>query len=186
MTKLIRQLLDFARRRAPQKSPVNLKNLSGQVIEMLKPAAEKQKVILKLLKNDDMPLVSMDLFQIQQVLINLVMNGIQAMPDGGQLEIGLQMKYSYHPALSTDQEQNYVAIKIKDEGNGISEDNINHVFEPFFTTKNVGEGTGLGLSIAYGIVREHGGWIDVKSKVGEGSCFTIYIPLEVDECAEKS
>jgi signal transduction histidine kinase len=186
MTKLIRQLLDFARRRAPQKSPVNLKNLSGQVIEMLKPAAEKQKVLLKLLKNDDIPLVSMDLFQVQQVLINLVMNGIQAMPDGGQLEIGLHMKYAYHPTLSSDQEQNYLAISIKDEGNGISENNINHVFEPFFTTKNVGEGTGLGLSIAYGIVREHGGWIDVKSKVGEGSCFTIYIPLEVDECAEKS
>jgi signal transduction histidine kinase len=184
MTKLIRQLLDFARRRAPQKSPVNLKNLSDQVIEMLKPAAEKQKVIFKLLKNDDIPLVSMDPFQIQQVLINLVMNGIQAMPDGGYLEIGLHMKYSCHPALS-DQEQHYVAINIKDEGNGISEDNINHIFEPFFTTKNVGEGTGLGLSIAYGIVREHGGWIDVKSKVGEGSCFTIYIPLEVDECAEK-
>jgi two-component system, NtrC family, sensor kinase len=186
MTKLIRQLLDFARRRAPQKSPVNLKNLSNQVIEMLKPAAEKQKVMLKLLQNDDIPLVSMDLFQVQQVLINLVMNGIQAMPDGGQLEIGLHMKNSYHPTLSSDQEHNYVAISIKDEGNGISENNINHVFEPFFTTKNVGEGTGLGLSIAYGIVREHGGWIDVKSKVGKGSCFTIYIPLEVDECAEKS
>jgi two-component system, NtrC family, sensor kinase len=186
MTKLIRQLLDFARRRAPQKSPVDLKKLSGQVIEMLKPAAEKQKVILELLKNNDIPSVSIDPFQIQQVLINLVMNGIQAMPDGGHLEIGLHMKYSCHPTLSGCQEQSCVAINIKDEGKGISEDNINHLFEPFFTTKNVGEGTGLGLSIAYGIVREHGGWIDVKSKLGEGSCFTIYIPLEVDECAEKS
>jgi len=186
MTKLIRQLLDFARRRAPQKSPVNLKNLSGQVIEMLKPAAEKQNVTLELLKNDDIPLVSIDPFQVQQVLINLVMNGIQAMPDGGLLEIALRTTYACHPALSSGQEQNHVAISIKDEGKGISEDNINHLFEPFFTTKNVGEGTGLGLSIAYGIVREHGGWIDVKSKVGKGSCFTIFIPLEVDECAEKS
>ena len=186
MTKLIRQLLDFARRRAPQKSFVDLTNLSDQVIEMLKPTAEKQKVILELLKNDDIPLVSIDPFQIQQVLTNLVMNGIQAMPDGGHLEIGLHMKYSCHPTLSNGQEQNYMAIYIKDEGKGISEDNINHLFEPFFTTKHVGEGTGLGLSIAYGIVREHGGWIDVSSKIGEGSCFTIYIPLEVDECAEKS
>ena len=186
MAKLIRQLLDFARRRAPQKSSVDLKNLSDQVIEILKPTAEKQKIILGLLKNDDIPLVSIDPFQIQQVLINLVMNGIQAMPGGGHLEIGLHMKYLYHPTLSSSQEQNYVAIYIKDEGKGISKDNINHLFEPFFTTKSVGEGTGLGLSIAYGIVREHGGWIEVKSKVGEGSCFTIYIPLEVDECAEKS
>jgi two-component system NtrC family sensor kinase len=186
MTKLIRQLLDFARRRAPQKSPVDLKHLSGQVIEMLKPAAEEQKVKLALLKNDDMPLVSIDPFQIQQVLINLVINGIQAMPDGGHLRIGLHMKHACRPTLSSAREQNYAAIYIKDEGKGISEDNIHHLFEPFFTTKNVGEGTGLGLSIAYGIVREHGGWIDVKSKIGEGSCFTIYIPLEVAECAEKS
>jgi two-component system, NtrC family, sensor kinase len=186
MTKLIRQLLDFARRRAPQKAPVDLKNLSGQVIEMLKQTAEKQKVILELLKNDDIPLVLIDPFQIQQVLINLLINGIQAMPDGGRLEVGLHMKYSYHSTLSNGRKQNYVAIYIKDEGKGISEDNINHLFEPFFTTKHVGEGTGLGLSIAYGIVQEHSGWIDVKSKIGEGSCFTIYIPLEVGECAEKS
>jgi two-component system, NtrC family, sensor kinase len=186
MTKLIRQLLDFARRRAPQKSSVNLESLSGQVIDILKSTAEKQKVMLELLKNEDIPQVSIDPFQVQQVLINLVMNGIQAMPDGGHLTIELYMAYLHHPTLSNSRKQNYVGINIKDKGNGISKDNINHLFEPFFTTKDVGEGTGLGLSIAYGIVREHGGWIDVKSKVGEGSCFTIYIPLEVDECAEKS
>jgi two-component system NtrC family sensor kinase len=186
MTKLIRQLLDFARRRAPQKSRVDLKNLSCQVIEMLKPTAEKQSVMLELLKNGDIPLVSIDPFQIQQVLINLMMNGIQAMPDGGHLEIGFHMKSSCLPTQSSCQEQNYVTIYIKDEGHGISEDNIHHLFEPFFTTKKVGEGTGLGLSIAYGIIQEHGGWIDVESKVNEGSCFTIYIPLEVDECVEKS
>jgi two-component system NtrC family sensor kinase len=186
MTKLIRQLLDFARRRAPHKAPVNLKILSGQVIDILKPAAEKQKIIFELLKHDDIPLISIDPFQIQQVLINLVMNAIQAMPDGGHLKIELHKKYSCHPTLSNGQEQNYVAISIKDEGKGIPKENINHLFEPFFTTKNVGEGTGLGLSIAYGIVQEHGGWIDVKSRIGGGSCFTIYLPLEVDECEEKS
>ncbi len=186
MTKLIRQLLDFARRRAPQKSWVDLKNLSAQVLQMLKPTAEKQNVMLELLKNKDIPLVSIDPFQIQQVLINLAMNGIQAMPKGGDLEIGLHRISACHPTLNSGIEQNFVAIDVKDEGEGISENNINHLFEPFFTTKNVGEGTGLGLSIAYGIIREHGGWIDVKSKVGEGSCFTIYIPLEVNGCAEKS
>jgi len=102
------------------------------------------------------------------------------------LELGIHMKSSCPPAQSCDLEQNFVAINIKDEGEGIPGNNINHLFEPFFTTKSVGQGTGLGLSIAYGIIQEHGGWIDVKSKVGQGSCFTIYIPLEVDECAEKS
>jgi two-component system NtrC family sensor kinase len=186
MAKLVHQLLDFARRRAPQKSWVDLKHLSAQVLEMLKPAAQKQNVTLGLLKNEDIPLVSIDSYQIQQVLINLVMNGIQAMPEGGHLELGIHMKSSCPPAQSCDLEQNFVAINIKDEGEGIPGNNINHLFEPFFTTKSVGQGTGLGLSIAYGIIQEHGGWIDVKSKVGQGSCFTIYIPLEVDECAEKS
>jgi two-component system NtrC family sensor kinase len=186
MAKLIRQLLDFARRRAPQKSLVDLKILSAQTLEMLKPTAEKQNVLLELLKNEDIPMASIDPFQIQQVLINLVMNGIQAMPGGGHLELRLDMEYADHPALSSGLGKSYVVVSIKDEGEGIPENNINHLFEPFFTTKSVGEGTGLGLSIAYGIVQEHGGWIDVQSKIGEGTCFTIYIPLEIDECAEKS
>jgi two-component system NtrC family sensor kinase len=186
MARLIRQLLDFARRRAPQKSRIDLKNLSVQVLEMLKPVAVKQNVALKLLKNEDIPPVSIDPFQIQQVLINLVMNGIQAMPEGGRLEVRLHMKYARHPAISNGLEQNYVAIYIKDEGEGIPSNHINHLFEPFFTTKSVGQGTGLGLSIAYGIVQEHGGWIDVQSEVGKGSCFTIFIPLEVEKCAEES
>ena len=186
MAKLIRQLLDFARRRAPQKSRVDLKQLSAQVLEMLKPAAGKQNVTLALEENEDIPLASIDPFQIQQVLINLVMNGIQAMPEGGHLEVGLQKKYAGRSPRSSVLESNFVTISIRDEGEGIPENNIDHLFEPFFTTKSVGQGTGLGLSIAYGIVREHGGWIDVQSRVGKGSCFTIYIPLEVDECAEES
>ena len=186
MAKLIRQLLDFARRRAPQKSRIDLQNLSAQVMEMLKPSAKKQNVNLDLLKNEDIPLVSIDPYQIQQVLINLVMNGIQAMPEGGRLELGIHMKYACPPVQNCSPEQNYAVIYVKDEGSGIPEEHILHLFEPFFTTKSVGQGTGLGLSIAYGIVQEHGGWIDVESKVGKGSCFTIYIPLEVDECAEKS
>ena len=185
MAKLIRQLLDFARRRAPQKSRSDLKNLSAQVLEMLKPSAKKQNVNLELLNTVDIPPVSIDPYQIQQVLINLVMNGIQSMPEGGHLELGIQMKYA-SPALNCGVEKNYAAISVRDDGDGIPENNIHHLFEPFFTTKSVGQGTGLGLSIAYGIVKEHGGWIDVQSEVGKGSCFTIYIPMEVDECAEKS
>lgn len=186
MTQLIRELLDFARRRAPKKSPVDLKNLAGQVMEMLSSTAEKQFVTLNILKDSDIPLVSVDQFQIQQVIINLIMNGIQAMPDGGNLEIGLSKECSHPPEPGNSDEHNYVSLYIKDEGKGILKDNINHIFEPFFTTKDIGKGTGLGLSIAYGIVQEHGGWINVESKVGKGSCFTIFLPLEVDECVENS
>jgi signal transduction histidine kinase len=68
---------------------------------------------------------------------------------------------------------------VRDHGAGIEPDNLGHIFEPFFTTKDIGEGTGLGLSVAYGIVQDHGGWIDVKSKVGEGSMFSVYLPKAV-------
>ena len=73
-------------------------------------------------------------------------------------------------------ETEYHCIEIRDHGVGIPADHLEHLFEPFFTTKEVGEGTGLGLSIAYGIVQEHGGWIDVASRPGEGSCFTVFLP----------
>ena len=73
----------------------------------------------------------------------------------------------------------YYCLTVKDEGDGIAEENIEHLFEPFFTTKGVGEGTGLGLSIAYGIIKEHDGWIDVESVLGKGTCFSVYIPAEV-------
>ncbi len=186
MTQLIRQLLDFARRRTPKKSPVDLKNIAGQVRGMLSSNAEKQHVVIDILKDGDIPLVSVDQFQIQQVMINLIMNGIQAMPDGGNLEVRLGKERSRPPAPENSYERNCVALSVKDEGKGILEDNIHHIFEPFFTTKDIGKGTGLGLSIAYGIIKEHGGWINVESKTGKGSRFTIYLPLETDECVEKS
>ena len=80
------------------------------------------------------------------------------------------------PAAATTASSAYFAIEICDQGVGIAEENMQHLFEPFFTTKGVGEGTGLGLSIAYGIAREHGGWIDVSSRPDEGSCFTVFLP----------
>jgi signal transduction histidine kinase len=73
-------------------------------------------------------------------------------------------------------EGEYIAVCVRDQGGGIADDDLSHIFEPFFTTKEIGEGTGLGLSVAYGIVREHDGWIAVKSEAGKGSAFTIYLP----------
>ena len=77
-------------------------------------------------------------------------------------------------------------MDVTDHGEGISPEIIDQIFEPFFTTKQVGEGTGLGLSIAYGIVQEHGGWIDVRSELGKGSCFSVYLPIEVAACKDES
>jgi len=178
MITLIRQLLDFARRRAPQKSQVDLQVLAGKVLEMLNSSAEKQNVFLEIDKKNDIPLVSVDPSQIQQVLVNLVVNGIQAMPKGGHLELGFHCECICPPSQENSEKKEFLATYVKDEGEGIAQENLDLLFDPFFTTKEPGKGTGLGLSIVYGIVKEHGGWIDVKSRPGQGSCFTVFLPVE--------
>jgi len=179
MTKLIRKLLDFARRRVLQKTSLDLQTLAGQILEMLNTNAEKQGISLELVKNSDIPLVAIDPSQMQQVLMNLVMNGIQAMPKGGHLKVGLRPERARPPSQEKGEEKEYMAVDVRDEGEGIAPENMNHLFEPFFTTKETGKGTGLGLSIAYGIVEEHGGWIDAESQPDQGSCFTVFLPVEV-------
>ena len=121
-----------------------------------------------------------DVGQIQQALTNLVVNAVQAMPNGGKVDIALGRKCATPPEPEPGGEKMYYSIEVRDEGVGIPEEHVQHLFEPFFTTKEVGEGTGLGLSIAYGIVQEHGGWIDVTSRPGEGSCFTVFLPEETN------
>ena len=181
MAKLIRQLLDFARRGTPQKSHVDLRILAGQILELLNSSAEKKNVSLELVKNSDIPLVAIDPSQIQQVLMNLVMNGIQAMPNGGHLELGFHFERARSPFKESGEEKEYLATYVKDEGEGISKENMNLLFEPFFTTNETGKGTGLGLSIANRIVEEHGGWIDVESEPGRGARFTVFLPTEVSQ-----
>jgi signal transduction histidine kinase len=181
MTKLIQQFLDFARRRALQKAPVDLQIVAGHILEILNSNASKLGVSLELIENSNIPLVSIDSSQIQQVLMNLVMNGIQSMPKGGHLEVRLCLESVLPPFQKSGEKKESLAIHVTDEGEGISQENMNHLFEPFFTTKETGKGTGLGLSIAHGIVEEHGGWIDVESEPGKGSCFTVFLPVEATQ-----
>jgi signal transduction histidine kinase len=97
------------------------------------------------------------------------------------VKVGIHHEHTRPPEALEGSEGEYLAIYVLDEGEGIPAENIQSIFEPFFTTKDIGKGTGLGLSLAYGIVQEHGGWIEVKSKKGEGSCFSVYLPQEVKE-----
>lgn len=180
MTKLMRQLLDFARRQTTKRLPTDLRKVVRQVLDMLNATARKNRVILDLVENGDSFVVAVDQAKMQQVLTNLVMNGIQAMPNGGRLEVVIGPKRARKPARERRDERDYLTICIHDEGVGISEENRQHIFEPFFTTKELGQGTGLGLSIAHGIVEEHGGWIEVESESEKGSCFTVYLPVETD------
>ena len=168
MAKIIQDLLDFARRRKIHKSLVNIRKIIDEACKIINIAAQKSKVTLVSNIADNVVPVMVDEFQMQQVLVNIVMNAIHAMPEGGRIEIEAQMVPS----------KKCLAIAIQDQGKGIAPEDLKHVFEPFYTTKDVGKGTGLGLSISYGIVQEHGGWIEVSSEIGRGTCFTIYLSEE--------
>ncbi|ORJ62184.1 sensor histidine kinase [Geothermobacter hydrogeniphilus] len=176
MTLIMRQLLDFARRGELRKHPLELSGLATTVINLVHPAAEKQGVELQLdIRQPDVRAAA-DAGQLQQVLINLSMNGIQAMPEGGVLVLRVDRPREVSPPAEVDHPGPWVSLAVSDQGTGIDEKNLQQLFDPFFTTKEIGQGTGLGLSIAWGIARDHGGWIGVESTLGKGSCFTLYLP----------
>jgi signal transduction histidine kinase len=176
MTAMIRQLLDFARPRALQKAPVNVAVMAARVAELVATIAKKAQVNIEVPPHDDTLRVEADDGQLNQVLINLVVNAIQAMPNGGTVTISAARVEQTAPPYVESDSKEWLAIKIADTGIGMDEETSRRIFEPFFTTKPVGDGTGLGLSVTWGIVREHDGWIDVESTPKHGSTFTVYLP----------
>jgi len=180
ITGIMQSLLDFARRRKPDRSFQDIEAVLQGVIAMLEPTAGRSKVVFEVVKHGDLPLIFIDPLQMQQVFTNLLLNGIQAMTDGGRLEIGLVVRSKQHPEKK-DTLQDVLCVDIRDEGKGIPPEQIPHIFEPFFSTKEVGKGTGLGLSIVYGIIQEHGGWIEVESTPGTGTCFRVSVPVEMSK-----
>ncbi len=177
MTKTIRQLLQFARRGKVRKERGDLRAIAGETLELLRPLAERRHVRLEVAPGDAPTSLHVDGGQVQQVLTNLVMNAIQAMPEGGLVDLALERVAARSPEEKTGEERECLRLRVRDEGQGIAPEHLHRVFEPFFTTKDVGEGTGLGLAVSYGIIREHGGWITVESEVGVGSTFSVYFPL---------
>jgi signal transduction histidine kinase len=176
MTRIIRQLLDFARRRAPEKSAQDLSQLASGTLAMLRHLAEKRAVRLTLEERAGL-VAQVDAGQLNQALTNLVMNAVQAMPGGGEVKVTLEVAKETPPPDVGGPEGEFIRLHVADTGEGIAPEVLPHVFEPFFTTKGVGEGTGLGLSVSYGLVREHGGWISVRSEPGRGSTFTVHLPV---------
>ena len=177
MTSIMQQLLSFARRGQTRKQPVDLNGVLRAVVPLLEPLIHRQQVELRLQESSAPLRAAADPGQLQQVLLNLSLNGIQAMPDGGVLE--LRCASAEQPALPENlagTAERWLLMQVLDQGQGIQPEDLRHIFDPFFTTKDVGQGTGLGLSISYGIIEEHGGWIEVDSNPGTGSCFNVYLP----------
>ncbi|HEY4107305.1 MAG TPA: HAMP domain-containing sensor histidine kinase [Polyangiaceae bacterium] len=181
MAQIIRQLLDFARAGKPNKTRIDLRNLVAGTLSLLRPIADKRKVTLAFETSEE-PVADVvaDAAQLQQVITNLVVNGVQATPESGIVTVRLRTAHDgvrNGGAGVARPERGFACITVDDRGIGMSAETLERIFEPFFTTKDVGDGTGLGLAVAYGIVQEHGGFITVESKLGVGSRFEVYLPV---------
>lgn len=175
---LTRQLLAFARKEDFRPQLVNLNNLIGTIEQILRPMLH-QEVNLNVILDPTLDLVGIDVNQFEQLIVNLVVNALDAMPNGGDLiiktsNLSLSNPKSY-PYIKVPS-GSYVALTVTDTGTGMSREVQARIFEPFFTTKEVGRGTGLGLSSCYGIVQQHDGYIAVDSQPGQGTTFTILFP----------
>jgi len=172
-TGIIRGLLDFSRQRKPQKKSSDINHILLECVSLMENRALFHNIqVVKDLK-ENLPQVTIDPSQMQQVFINMIINAAEAMDENGQLTL----------ATKFDPLEKYIEVEFKDTGHGISEENIERIFDPFFTTKEIGHGTGLGLAISFGIVKEHSGTISVESEVGKGAIFTIRLPARTEESA---
>jgi signal transduction histidine kinase len=179
--KLTNQLLHYARGGDFQVGRVNLNTLVKEVTETI--AATKKRVRIHLTLSGKIPSIQADKGQIEQVLINLVLNAADAMPEGGDVHIETSCieGSKIDTITSLSEEQTYVRLTVSDCGHGIPENILDRIFEPFFTTKGLERGTGLGLSTAYGIVRNHNGVIAVESEVDQGARFFVYLPAVAED-----
>jgi signal transduction histidine kinase len=178
ITRIIQRLLDFTRRKVGSTATgqVNLNELLQTTIELLAGQFSSAKVKTRLDRAESLPKVAGDADRLQQVLINLLLNAVQAMPDGGTLSVQTKLVKRTRPGLEGNAEQNFVRFSIKDTGVGIPAEIKDKIFDPFYTTKEGQGGTGLGLAVVSGIVKEHDGWIDVEDSDGGGTIFRVHLP----------
>ena len=175
---LVGQLLAFSRKQTLQPELLDLRDTMGELTHLLNRLVG-EKVQLHLSHDPALLPIRADRRQLDQVLMNIVVNARDAMPDGGVIDIETRMVRLPEPLRRDEAEVpagQYVSIRVSDEGVGIAPDKLSRIFEPFYTTKGVGEGTGLGLSMVYGIIKQTGGYIFADSTVGQGTTFTIYCP----------
>jgi PAS domain S-box-containing protein len=178
---MVSKLLSFARQGSFESAPLSLNSVIRDTIELLERMMAKKKITINMEVDPALPPVSGDSNQLEQVVMNLAVNAGDAMPSGGTLTIATTKEAfekdeaaRIHPLLLPGK---YVVMKISDTGTGIPEEIRDRIFDPFFTTKGPGKGTGLGLAMVYGIVKEHRGVINLRSQLGKGTTFEIYLPV---------
>jgi two-component system NtrC family sensor kinase len=166
--RIVKDLLEFARQSEPHMRMLNINDVIRKAISIISHPAELQNIRILADLGSELPEIQGDGDKLEQVFVNVMVNALQAMPDGGQLNVLTRMT----------EDSRLAEIEISDTGCGIPQEHLSKLFDPFFSTKRTGEGTGLGLSVTLGIVEKHNGTIDVKSKVGQGSTFVIRLPAE--------
>ncbi len=165
---VVRNLLDFCRKSPPSSQLLNIKDVVRKSADLVRNQLKIQHIEFEDYIPESLPLIRGDAQKLQQVFVNLFLNSMHAISDGGLIDVHGEAR------------NGYVIIRFSDTGKGIPAEKLEHIFEPFFTTKPVGKGTGLGLSIVYGIIKKHGGYIEVKSKENIGTTFIIYLPIAND------
>jgi len=174
---IIKSLLKFSRTsRKKEFESTDINTVLKETLVFVKHQVEKNKVELQEQLAESLPPIDGQPSQLQQVFTNLILNAVQAMPEGGTLTINSK----------TSEDLKAVKISFTDTGVGIPEENLDKIFEPFFTSKEVGEGTGLGLSVSYGLIKNHGGEIKVKSKKDQGTTFTVILPVSGEKVTSES
>ncbi|MFN3396712.1 MAG: PAS domain S-box protein [Thermodesulfovibrionales bacterium] len=175
---MVTSLLQFAKQSTGEITTLNINNVMDNVLNLAAPILTKANIVLEKRLSESLPSIKGDANLLEQVIMNLIINAKDAMPNGGRLRIEtgiteVNEKNIIHPLLNPGE---HIIIGISDSGTGIPEEIKDKIFDPFFTTKGT-KGTGLGLAMAYGTIKAHGGVIKVNSKIGEGSTFEIYLPL---------
>ena len=175
---IIRRLLDFAREKAPEKNYADLNQLVTETARIVEKPANLQHIEIRLELDPALPAAWVDADLIRQVVMNMLVNAQQAIDGKGSITVRTRRAPQPRSPAPGASPVPMVEIAIVDTGCGIPEADLKRIFDPFFTTKGVGKGTGLGLSVSHGIIEAHGGTIEVASKVGEGTTFRVYLPLD--------
>jgi two-component system NtrC family sensor kinase len=174
--KIVKGLLDFSRQTKLDQEPTDVNKLVSSAITIMDNQALVKGVSIKFNPGDNLPMVTLDRNQIQSVLLNMIINALDATEPGDAITI-----YTAPGLSASDSGQKGVEITVADTGCGIPPENLDKLFDPFFSTKEVGQGTGLGLSVSYGIVQRHGGTMRVQSEVGKGTRFFIWLPVDKEQ-----
>jgi signal transduction histidine kinase len=168
VTDIVKNLLEFSRASHPRLEEASIEEIVHKTARLVRNEMRLSQISFSVEARDQLPPLQVDKGGLQQVLLNLFLNSMQAMPDGGEINVVIRLTEA----------KNEGRIDVIDTGKGIAKKDLGRIFDPFYTTKKDGEGTGLGLSVSHSIIKKHGGRMEVKSTVGEGTVFSIFLPFE--------